>query len=130
MRRFGYLTDGLFMAACGLYVTNKVLLHFLTPGHFWSGHFNDLLLIPCALPVILGLHRRFGWRTHDAPPTLAEVSFHVLIWSVICEGVGPQFLAHATADPFDVSAYAIGGLLAWAWWQSPGRESIPQRCES
>src|SRR5262245_22366690 len=88
---------------------------------FLRGHFNDLLLIPCALPLVLWLQRRFDLRKHDGPPTWSEIALHVTLWSVLFEGIGPHFL-RVTGDVFDVLAYVIGGLLAGVWWNLAARQ--------
>jgi hypothetical protein len=81
--------------------------------HSW---FNDVLLIPSALPPLLWLHRRLGWRAHDDPPTGCEILGHLIVWSLLFELFGPHWVARATGDWRDVIAYALGGALAWAWW--------------
>ena len=82
--------------------------------HSW---FNDLFLIPCALPPILLLHRQLGLRSHDRPPTAGEIFGHWLGWSVLFEWVGPHFIHRATGDPWDVVAYAAGAMLAFVGWR-------------
>ena len=128
MKRFGYWRDPLFLICCGLYALNRwgVKPHVHSP--FLHGQFNDLLLIPCALPLVLWLQRRLGLRKHGAPPTFSEIALHLLVWSVVCEGLGPRFM-HTTGDVWDVVAYTAGGLLAWVWWHNPARalDGVPQR---
>ena len=113
--RFRYCGDTLFLVASTLYAINRWLVKPHTSSPFLHGHFNDFLLIPCALPPLLWLHRTLGFRSHDAPPTLGEIASHLVIWSVICEGIGPAFLPR-TADIWDVAAYAIGACFAAVWW--------------
>ena len=81
------------------------------------GHFNDLLLIPAALPFVLWLNRRFGWRSHDAAPDAREIALHTALWALICEGIGPRWFHHGTADWRDVVAYATGAVIAWMFWK-------------
>ena len=78
--------------------------------------FADRRLVPTALPVLRWVHAGLGWRRADAPPTAGEIALHLAVWTVACEMVGPRFLAGVTGDPWDALAYAVGGLLAWAWW--------------
>ena len=80
-------------------------------------HFNDLLLIPAALPPVLWLQRQLTLRVNDAFPSATEITLHFLVWSVICEVIGPHFLPRAVGDPLDVLAYAVGGVIAWGWWK-------------
>ncbi len=74
-------------------------------------YFNDVLLIPCALPWVLWGHSVMGWRERAAFPTGAEIIGHLGVWSLVAEGVGPQLFAHAVADVGDVVAYAGGAGL-------------------
>ncbi len=117
MKRFLYVFDPLCLGTQGLYVVNRWCLKpFLSRG-FLHSHFNDLLLVPAALPLVLYVQRRLGLRSHDAAPTMAEIIFHTLLWSVICEALGPVLFHRGTADLKDVFAYGTGAALAWMWWK-------------
>lgn len=120
MKRFGYLMDPLFMACCALYAANRWLIKPHVHGGFFHNWFSDLLLIPCALPVMLLVHRLLGLRIHDQPPTAAEIAGHVIGWSVLFEAIGPHIM-RTTGDPWDAVAYAVGGILAYCWWRRPAR---------
>jgi hypothetical protein len=117
MKRFRYVFDPLCLSACVLYAVNRFLVKpHVGPGFFHS-HFNDLLVIPAALPFLLWANRRLGWRRDDRPPTWREVVAHTFLWAVICEGVGPRiFPRYGVADWKDVAAYMIGAVAAWAFW--------------
>ena len=117
--RFAYLRDGGFLAASAAYALNRWLLKPLLPSPFLRGYCNDLLLIPAALPVVLWLQRLLGLRRHDRAPTWSEIAVHLAVWSLICEGIGPTWLHRGTADPWDLAAYAVGGLAAGLWWHRP-----------
>lgn len=119
MPAFRYLRDPLFLCGCAAYALNRVLLKPHLAAPFLHAHFNDLWLIPCALPVFLWLHRRLGWRTHDEPPRLSEIFLHLAIWSLLFEWLGPKFMPHTTADFGDVLAYVVGALGAFLWWHRP-----------
>lgn len=80
-------------------------------------HFNDLWMIPCALPPLLWLYRRLGLRQHDRPPEVSEMVFHLVFWSLFCEGLGPFLVPRSTGDPWDVAAYSAGALVAGLWWR-------------
>ena len=121
VNRFGYWRDPLFLAGCALYALNRWGLKPHTHSAFLHGQFNDLLLIPCALPLVLWMQRRLGLRKHDHFPDAGEIALHVIVWSVLCEGIGPHILP-VTGDVKDVIAYALGAVLAWAWWRR-GREA-------
>lgn len=116
MKNFGYLRDPLCLAALLAYAVNRGLLIPMVPSGFLHGSFNDLLLIPAALPPVLWIQRRLGWRIHDRPPTPMEIFGHWAVWSLVCERLAPLILTRAVADFQDVVAYAIGALLAGLWW--------------
>lgn len=119
MNRFGYLRDPMFLVAVGAYVVNRWQFQPRLPSPFLHSHFNDLLLIPAALPVVLWLQRILGLRRHDRAPLWTEIMLHLGVWSLICEFIGPLWLHHGTADPLDVVAYASGGAVACLWWNRP-----------
>ena len=107
------LHDALFWTGCILCTVNRLGRGFQVP--FLRGYFNDLWLIPCALPIVLLVHDRMGWR-ETGPPTAGEIAAHVVGWSVLLEGIGPYLRPAATGDLLDVACYTAGGLVAWAWW--------------
>lgn len=121
MRPFRYLRDPLFLLGCAAYALNRWLLKPHLHSAFLHSYFNDLWLIPCALPPVLWLQRRFNLRSHDDPPQWREILFHLVVWSVFFEGILPHFRARSTGDPADVLAYAVGGLLAGLWWRRAHR---------
>ncbi|MGE0449911.1 MAG: hypothetical protein AB7Q29_10060 [Vicinamibacterales bacterium] len=114
--RFKYWRDPLFVAASAAYVANR----WLTPAlhiALWRTHFADLLFVPVGLPLWLWLERRVGWRIDDRMPRWGEITFVLVIWSVAAELVAPQLFARATADVWDVAAYAAGAVTAGLSWQ-------------
>ncbi len=113
------MRDRLFLAAAAGYALNRWLLKAVFSSPFLHGHFNDLLLIPAALPVVLWVQRCVGLRPDDRAPSWTEIGLHLAVWSLICEFIGPFWLRHGTADPWDVAAYALGGGAAWIWWTRP-----------
>lgn len=118
MNRFRYLGDRLFLVACFLYALNRWGLKPRLHSRFLHDHFNDLLLIPCALPVLLLLHRVLRLREHDLPPTPTEIALNLFVWSVLFEVIGPFIMPWTVGDPLDVLAYVVGGVLAGLWWNS------------
>lgn len=122
MKRFNYWRDPLFCVCCGLYAVNRWLVKPHVHSPFLRGQFNDCLLIPCALPLVLWLQRRLGLRRHDGFPAAGEIAFHVVVWSVWCEVIGPH-LMRVTGDVWDAVAYAGGGLVAWLWWRRQSQTS-------
>ena len=69
MNSFRYLRDRLFLTACALYALNRWGLKPRVHSAFLHDHFDDLLLIPCALPPLLLNEPRLKLRLHDLPPT-------------------------------------------------------------
>lgn len=116
MIRFRYLGDPLCLVSCALYGINRWILKPVLPPGFSHSHFNDLLLIPCALPVMLFIHRQLGLRHHDAPPTAEEIALHFGVWAVLMEFAGPRWITYVTGDPRDILAYAVGAVAAGLWW--------------
>jgi hypothetical protein len=114
--KFRYLGDRLFLITCSLYALNRWVINPHVHSPFLRYHFNDLLLIPCALPPLLLVQRWLGLRSHDTAPTASEITFHVIVWSILFELIGPHIMSRATGDPWDAVAYAAGGLLAGLWW--------------
>jgi hypothetical protein len=129
-RRFRYLLEPLCIAACVCYAANRWLVKPHVAVSFLHGHFNDILLIPCALPLVLWLQRRLGLREHDRFPTLAEVTAHLAVWTLIAEWIGPRWLNRGTGDVWDVAAYALGAAIALtAWRNAPGRSSFDRAAQ-
>jgi len=117
VRRFRYLADPLCLVACAAYGANRWLVPFSWKGAFLLGHFNDLLLIPAALPPWLWVLRRLGLRNDDTTPTWSEIALTTLLWSIAAELVAPHLFAHAVGDRWDVAAYTGGAVAAGLLWQ-------------
>lgn len=112
------------MISCVAYAANRwIIKPRIGPGIFHD-HFNDLWLIPAALPLILWLQRICRLRTHDEFPTAGEISLHLILWSVLFEVIGPRFIK-TTGDWKDVIAYTIGAALAWIWWSKHATKASP-----
>lgn len=116
VKEFRYWRDPLFLIAVGGYALNRWALKPWVDSSFLHGQFNDLLLIPAALPVLLWCQRRIGVRDHDRSPTGMEIALHLGVWSVVCEWVGPVLLGRGTSDPWDVVVYTLGAIGAGCWW--------------
>ena len=103
MNSFGYLRDILFLVSCSLYALNRWGIKPRVYSAFFHDHFNDLLLMPCALPPLLWLQRRVGLRLHDLSPTPGEIALYLAVWSVLFEVIGPHIMRIAE-ELFDVSS--------------------------
>jgi hypothetical protein len=117
--RFRYLGDGLFQLSSFLYALNRWIVKPHVHSAFMRNHFNDLLLMPCALPPLLLIQRWLRLRTHDSPPTPGEIVLYCSLWSVLFEAIGPHLVTRATGDLRDVVAYAVGAVGAALWWHRP-----------
>jgi hypothetical protein len=116
VKKFRYLRDGLFLLSCSLYALNRWGIKPHVHNAFLRFHFNDLLLMPCALPPLLLMQRWLRLRTMDDPPTWGELALYTTFWSILFEVIGPHILRRATGDPWDVMVYFIGAILAGLWW--------------
>jgi hypothetical protein len=116
VRRFTYVGDPIFLICCALYATNRWLVKPHVHAVFFHSWFNDLLLIPCALPPLLLIHRWLKLRAHDEPPTAWEIAGHLIGWSVLFEWIGPHIM-RTTGDPWDVVAYTVGAVAAFCCWR-------------
>jgi lipid-A-disaccharide synthase-like uncharacterized protein len=90
------------------------------PNTFSQNYFNDLILIPFWVPIML-----FGVRClrlrGDEPPKLHEVLIPLVMWSLLFEAVLPElafFKGLSIADPVDVVCYVCGSLLAVVFWRA------------
>jgi hypothetical protein len=113
---FRYWRDSLFLSTCTLYALNRWLLKPRVHSAFLHDHFNDLLLIPCALPPLLLMQRWLKLRQDDQPPTAGEIALYLVVWSILFEVIGPHIMRWAVGDVWDAVAYVVGGVLAGLWW--------------
>jgi hypothetical protein len=116
VRPFRYWRDPLFLACCLLYLANQVLLKSSSHDPFLRCWFNDALLIPCALPLVLRVHAWMGWREAGQVPSGGEIVAHLAGWSLLFEFIGPGLLLRGTGDKWDVMAYTAGAIGAYVWW--------------
>jgi hypothetical protein len=104
----------------------KPHLHF-TFLHSW---FNDLLLVPCAIPLILCIWRALSLRDHDRPPSKGEITWILAVWTLLFEVAGPLFIPRSTSDPWDVLMYAVGALLAFTFWHARNYQALTKTGEN
>jgi hypothetical protein len=117
VNRFRYGLDPLCLTAIGFYCVNRWWAKPALHSAFLHGYFNDLLLIPAALPLVLWLQRKLGLRAGDGPPSFYEVAMHLVVWSLVCEALGPLLFHRGTPDWADVASYTVGAAVALAFWQ-------------
>lgn len=121
MKRFGYARDPICLLACGLYAINRWFVAPRVAMPFLHQQFDDIMLIPAALPPVLWVQRRLGLRGHDAFPDWTEITWHTAAWSIAAEVLAPLLFPRAVGDVRDVAAYAAGAIAAGAWWRSHSR---------
>lgn len=116
--QFRYIRDPVFVVSVSLYLINEFII--LEYGIFKTGfiafYFNDFLLVPVVLPILLFISKKLKLRLVDIPPTLLELIIPLLIWSVLFEFIFPYFISKGTADLLDILFYFLGGLLSWMIW--------------
>ncbi|MBX0289334.1 hypothetical protein K3G63_02730 [Hymenobacter sp. HSC-4F20] len=115
------LRHPLFVLGTCLYVFASVNRHWpLWPlPTFINSHLADLVDLPLQLTVLLWILRRYYFRQ---PSFVLPVSWIVASWVVIAvwfELIMPFFNSRMTADPLDVVAYSIGGVVFWRWMNRP-----------
>lgn len=116
MKRFRYALDPICLGCCALYALNRWGFKPYTQLPLFRFWFNDLLLIPCALPPLLQMHRWLGLRRDDTPPTLGEITGHLVFWSMLFEVIGPHLMHGVTGDVCDMLAYTVGAVAAFFGW--------------
>ena len=124
VKAFRYGRDPICLIAIGGYVVNQSLLKPQTGSPFFQGYFNDVLLIPAALPIVLWVQVFLGLRTGDAAPTWSEIAGHGVLWALIAEFVGPTYFHRGVSDPWDLLAYLLGGIASGLWWHRQGKPEI------
>jgi hypothetical protein len=109
--------DPLFALSTFCYAGNRWLLKPRVHSPFLRYWFNDLLLVPCAIPVLFWLFRALGLREGAARPRAVELAWILVVWSLLFEVFGPSLVRGATGDWRDVLMYWTGGIAAWAFWK-------------
>ena len=118
-RKFRYLLDPLFLACVGLYFLNRLVIKPNCNVRFFHAWLNDLICIPFWVPIMLTGMRLLQMRRHDNPPTVAEISIPLILWSWLFEIYLPNLATTSPpyyADPWDIVAYTAGAICAWLYW--------------
>ncbi|MDC0267910.1 hypothetical protein OAK97_01240 [bacterium] len=99
------------------FYTGHRLWQYISPASGWmSSYWNDIWMLPCALPPVLCLYERLGLRRVDLQLSLPEILWHGLLWGMMAEWLGPMFFQHVTGDPWDLLAYGVGGGMLYLRW--------------
>ncbi len=120
-RPFRYLADPICIASLIIYPINRF---YLKPHHiggwFTHGYLNDVLCLPMFVPMILYLQHLLGLRPHRRYPRVWEIVQAWAAFSIVFQLITPRFpkLFITAGDPYDMIAYAVGGVLAGWWWRT------------
>ncbi|SNR57862.1 hypothetical protein [Hymenobacter sp. AT01-02] len=79
----------------------------------------DTLALPLELTLVLFVMRRWYFRRPRFVLPATWIFSTWVVFSIWFEALVPRFDARATADPLDVVAYAVGGLIFWRWLNRP-----------
>ncbi len=110
------LRDPFWIIAITCYALHKCW-QAVYPDSGWMDHYwNDLWMLPCALPLILSVYGLLGLRELAIRPSGAEILWHGVLWGLMAEFVGPLCFKHAVGDPWDLVAYAVGGFVLFYRW--------------
>ncbi|WP_156345593.1 hypothetical protein [Verrucomicrobium spinosum] len=101
--RFRYLLDPLFLVGCTAYALNRWLIKPQVGVEFIYYQFNDLWVIPCALPPVLWLHRVLGLGPHKPCPPAGKSS------SISCSGPSSA----NTSAPGSCPTAGVTGGTCW-----------------
>jgi hypothetical protein len=119
--KFRFLSDPIFLASVALYALNRWLLRPAFPDNgFLHGYLTDLLCLPVFVPFLVWAMWRLKLRD-DAPPRWSEIVIPLVFWSLMFEFWLPQttiFGRFSRGDPFDIVAYASGGIFAFGIWKT------------
>ena len=109
------LSSKLFWGTASIYLINRLGLHLELWNQYWflKNYLNDLLFVPLVLPLMFTGFYQLGLR-NKAQPTLTELVFHITLWSVVIEFIGPYYLQQGISDPWDILCYVIGGLICYS----------------
>ena len=115
------LRHPLFMLGTALYLfacINRYWANWQLPT-FINSHLADLVDLPLQLTLLLWFMRRIYFRQ---PSFVLPLSWIIASWVVIAiwfELIMPYFNPRMVADPLDVVAYTLGGLVFWRWMNQP-----------
>ena len=85
---------------------------------------DDLLCLPLVLTMALAVHRLAG-RPADWILPWSHALAVLVLYAVLFELVLPRTAIVAVADPLDVAAYLVGGVLFLVLLNVPGAGRIP-----
>ena len=110
------LGDPFWHVSLACYALHRCWQGFHTGSGWFDHYWNDLWMLPCALPLVLFLYQILGLRLCGAVPSGSEIFWHGMLLSLMAEVAGPLLFEHAVGDPWDILAYAMGGGMLYCRW--------------
>jgi len=78
----------------------------------FRGYIADVLALIVCVPLFANIQVFF--KVRRLPQIrFVEIVLYFCVYSILYEGVAPMISDHATADWFDILAYALGGMILW-----------------
>lgn len=106
----------LALAAGLIYGINRwCLLPFADANSFLRTSLHDVLALMVFVPLSYFLAQKLSIISPDSPLRLWHIGLGWLVFSVGFEWLVPNVMPHRTGTWGDVGAYALGGLLLWAF---------------
>lgn len=101
-----------------LWLLHTVFQQYFTEPWFLQYYLNDLLCMPIVLGAAVFLQRNVVLRQPAYALTAYQIGMIVAYWSVMFEGVIPNFVPRYTADLLDVLTYIAGAALFYFFGNS------------
>ncbi|MCF7800701.1 MAG: DUF393 domain-containing protein [Candidatus Marinimicrobia bacterium] len=99
-----------------LYSINRwFILPAVDADSFFRTSLHDVLALIVFVPLSYFLARRLSIISPNIPLRLWHIGLGWLVFSVVFEWLVPNVMPHRTGTWGDVGAYALGGLLLWAF---------------
>jgi len=87
----------------------------------------DLLAPLVLIPLFTWMQVWWGLRSSQQALSGGEILAYVSGISLVYEGVLPLWSSRSSADPLDVVAYAVGGMVLWMWTRRHRAARISRR---
>jgi hypothetical protein len=108
-----------FLLCSFVYLLNTVLIRSNCglDCAFTRSYLNDLLLVPVTIPVLFEFFTLVNLREEEGMPKLFEFLPILIIWSLLFEVIGPNFLGMGFGDVVDIGSYFLGAFVSIAVWK-------------
>ncbi len=109
------LSHPLLLASILLYFGVYLLRYFNVNWPIINGYLTDFICVGLITYLCNYISNRFIFKTPNYIYPSWFTLFLVVYLSVVFEGILPLYSDQYTADPFDVVAYALGGVFYTTW---------------